>query len=282
MINQNLLLEIVTSAGRTSFPILPEYSELIMVVKTFINPQIAKLDQSNGEKIKFGIDNWNIAYSWVMQLRTLSARESDFPFNTPAFQAGKPVGEFLDATLELCSGCLNFMDRAGIPEALKYRNAWEWWKEILFELETGHLAAFVGADESELAPFRPLKSKRAIEQAMSKELAKLKALENPYSPKMSSFYNLIEAAISINKFDCLDNPDAKKEQYKFRNQAWSGFKTAYISLKSHIHRDVNIAVGFLEEGEIKRKHGGKSFSPKKSSKISLQQSRKKSKNTKDG
>lgn len=279
--NESINLEIEIWGVTISFPVDNKYNELVSFVMNFNNTQIADTFEPQE---KFAIERSffgsTIAQLWVVQLQSKAVRQCDEPFSTEPFQAAKPYGKFLNALLELCAACLNFIDENGASASIDYKNAYQWWTQICIELEIGRTGTYVARLRNpehppQMAICKPRSNKESFGKDVDTELNELDNWRNPYGMDMPHLYELVNVSIAIGQPNPNDNNKLRNARKIFRNSVWSQYKQTYKQLKLIITKGKHYSIVRVSHANvtIHTQKRGRKVLFKAPSKFSLKQSR---------
>ncbi len=168
---------------------------------------------------------------WVLKHQLKLWQRSDPPFNSRKAQAYEPSGRVLIAKLNLCEACLDYIPdisarSIGVADFAKMAT-----KILPGESAILHLWRLVCL-ESKLSALMELGNQETQKQYNKNEtkfIQKLSNWENPYrsdDPFRIHSYNLINAAITIGKYQAGDGRELMKVRKEFQNRVWTPYLIA--------------------------------------------------------
>jgi hypothetical protein len=234
--------------------------ELALIIQEFnVLRAVYNLVPVQQAAIQLVMTDWSTAQAWVFQLQSKSMAQDEYPFSTKEFQTVKPLGEFLNALLELCGDCHNFLATHSSSRLCSYRNGKEWWRIICAELSGGAMQSAVYGTDRAIGVFKPLSEKGKYGAAIAKELRELKSFKNPYDPTyLPHLSNLINIAITILTRQLHDNNKMKSARSAFLKNTWEPFLSSYQAVREAVcESNSNITITKLEKGKLVRIITGK-------------------------
>jgi hypothetical protein len=258
--NQDVVFHLGGKVSKLSVPkkVLP----LVVVVESLASLEPSPNSRERQQTAFRWINHrWNRALMWVIQQQS-NERRNQSPYNTPEFKSARPLGEFLNSWFDLIAGMVGFLDDLENAEVLDkpftmYRDAHEWFWELVLEQELGDIFTSVFADDSPMpyvlpdqgeffyeccgrvvAVFQGLENREAIVSQMRMELSHLRKRVNPYAPETPHMYRMVELAITIMGLPIID-PEVSKSQRAIKKH-WETFLDTYQALVKQLHEGKKI------------------------------------------
>jgi hypothetical protein len=232
---KNIVFSIVAEGQTTSHTISEEYSLLLKLVDSGNKlklPECYPEHQRRGWEI--GMEDWNIAHLWFLQIHTGFERRSKPPFNTEHYKSGEHLGHFLHSIFILWQDCLNTLDKLKVPLDENFVLHEEFGKTCadMKNVQLRNIA--FGIQDNAIALYSRASSKQEHYQLVKKEIEKLREQQNPYDPeKVPNLHKLIKLALFLIKNTSSDRRIQKKIRRELKNGAWKNFLDSYSRLNTH-------------------------------------------------
>lgn len=233
-----MFFTIVTEEQTTTHNISQKYSLLVDLVDSGNKLKLPEWYPEHQRKgWQTGMEDWNIAHLWFLQIHTGFERRSNPPFNTEHFKPVESMGHFLHSIFMLWKDCFDTADKLKVPVDENFILHEEFGKTCADMKNVQLKSIAFGIQDNSMALYSSVSSKQEHYHLVKEEIEKLKRQQNPYDPeKVPNLYRLIELSLSLIK----KSPSDKQTQRKIRNDlndgAWKNFLDRYSRLNTHMFR----------------------------------------------
>jgi hypothetical protein len=252
---KKIVFSIIAEGQTTSHTISEEHSLLLKLVDSGNKlklPECYPEHQRRGWET--GMEDWNVAHLWFLQIHTGFERRSNPPFNTKHYKSGEHLGHFLYSIFMLWKDCLDTLDKLKVPLDENFVLHEEFGKTCadMKNVQLRNIA--FGIQDNSMALYGCVSSKQEHYQLVKEEIQKLKEQQNPYDPeKVPNLHKLIKLSLFLIK----KTPSDSQAQRKIRNDltygAWKDFLDTYSKLNTYMLRSPAAQiVKHYPDGKIER------------------------------